>query len=106
MGVEINGVDDLADKLERKAEAALGIQGDNEVSAEELFTPAFMQSHTEVDSFEEFLEASQWDVESQADFAAIPDSQFDKYVNEKTSFPDWDAMLGEAGQEWAARQLR
>jgi len=105
MRAEINGVDDLVDKLEEMEEAALGIEGDNEVPVEDLLTPAFMQSHTDVDSFKEFLEESQWDVEGQADLGAIPDDEFDEYVAERTSFPDWETMLGKAGKEWTARQL-
>lgn len=106
MGVEIEGFDELQDELERLAEKAMGLEGTNEVSFEELFTPSFMATHTDFATFEEFMEASPWTVESQADFEAVPEQEFDVYVAENTRFQNWEAMLGKAAEQWAARQLR
>jgi len=106
MGVEIEGLDELADKLEQMTEQALGLEGSNEMPATELMTPTFMSEHTDFSTFEDFIEASEWTVESQADFEAIPEDEFDEHVAEHTQFTTWEAMLSQAGEEWAARQLR
>lgn len=106
MGVEIEGIDDLADDLEQMAEQALGLEGSNEVPFTELMPPAFMSKYTDFESVESFIDESQWDVEGQEDFEAIPDAEFDQYVNENTRFDTWEQMFSKAGEEWMARQLR
>lgn len=105
MSVRIEGFEELADELDRLAENAAAIDGTNAVSFEELFPPDFMGTHTDADSMAAFLEASPWDVESKADFEAIPEDEFDAYVNEHTGFNSWDAMLSAAAREWVSRQV-
>lgn len=105
MDIEIEGFDELQDELERLAERVLGLEGTNEVPFEELFPPTFMRTYTDFDSIEEFFEASAWTVESQSDFEAIPEDEFDDYVAEHTQFPSWNEMSGQAATKWAARQL-
>lgn len=106
MGVSIEGLDELQEELEALAEDALGLSGTNEVPMEDLLTDSFMRKNTDFGSFEAFIEASPWTVENQADFEAIPESEFDDYVDEQTVFNSWEAMLSRGGEEWAARQLR
>lgn len=91
-----NPFDELLDDIE-------GLEG--EVTAEELFPPTFIQTHSEFSDFEEFLDESRWEVESSEDFEEIPDGPFDEYVADTTDFEDWEEMLGTAGNEWAKDQL-
>jgi len=44
-------------------------------------------------------------VATRSDFAAIDEAAFDDYVAARTAFADWEAMLGQASEEWIARQL-
>lgn len=106
MGVEIEGLDALQDELEQMAENALGLEGSNEVPFTELMPPAFMAEYTDCESIEAFIDESPWTVESQADFRAIPDDEFDEYVDEHTRFSTWETMLSRAANQWAGRQLR
>jgi hypothetical protein len=79
---------------------------DGDVHFSELFTAQFMRTHTdEFGSFEEFLEESPWTVESEVDFEAIPEREFDEYVAGNTVFKDWESMMSAAAREWAVRQL-
>lgn len=105
MSVQIEGLDELQDKLNDLQNRAESLDGENEVPMDELFTPGFMQTHTRFDSLEEFFAESPWTVETQQDFKQIPTRKFDEYVNENTGFNDWDAMLAAAGREWVTRQL-
>lgn len=62
-------------------------------------------SHTQFANAEEMFEASGFSIETQEDFAAIPDDKWDEFIRSISSFPDWHTMLGEASKGWAARQL-
>lgn len=99
MSVEITGLDELGD-LRNRLDSVGG-----EVPMRELFPPDFMQNYTEFDSFDEFLEASRWEIETQEDFERIPSDQFDDYVAERTGFDSWETMLSAAGREYVMRQV-
>lgn len=62
-------------------------------------------SATEFESFETLLEASQWEVEDQEDFEAIPEDDFDTYLNENTDFPSWEVMFQTAAKRFFERQF-
>lgn len=103
---DLNDLADQFDDMADEAEELEGeLEGENEVPFNELFTEKFMRQNTDVDSFDEFLEQSQWEVESQEDFRAIPDDEFDEYVDEHSDFDSWEEMLGTAGREKVARDL-
>ncbi|ELZ15102.1 hypothetical protein C476_17992 [Natrinema limicola JCM 13563] len=53
---------------------------------------------------EAFFEASPWTVESDGDFEAIPDDEFDEYVDQHTRFSGFEAMQKKALEEWTANQ--
>lgn len=105
MSVEIEGLDEFREELDRLLEQADNLHGQNEVPMDELFTTGFMQTHTDFTSLEEFFSKSPWSVETQDDFKKIPQKEFDEYVNKHTGFKDWEAMLSAAGREWVTRQL-
>lgn len=102
---ELEGFDEAMDELDELGRKAQELEGEQEVPIEELLTSSFMRRRTNFSSFEEMLEASQWDVETQEDFEAIPDDEWDRFVAEHSRFPNWEEMLGAAAQAWAARQL-
>jgi len=71
----------------------------------ELLTDDFVSQHTSFSSVDEMFAASGFKVETQEDFAAIPDAEWDNYIRSISSFDGWQSMLGAAGQEWAKRKL-
>jgi hypothetical protein len=99
---EFGDVSAVVDELHERA-TALSEDGADALGV--VFPPSFMERHTDAESFEAFVEESQWTVSSREEFAAIPQSEFDDYVADRTSFEDFEAMLGQAGEEWMARQL-
>ncbi|WP_137290881.1 hypothetical protein [Natronorubrum halophilum] len=105
MSFEIDGLDELQDQLEGMAETAEELDGENEIPFDELFTDGFMQQYTDFESFDELLEKSQWNVESEDDFLSIPDDEFDMYIADQTSFNSWEQMYGEAAENYIAKQL-
>lgn len=104
-----HNIDDVADSFGELGENAQELEGGGEVSLDELFNDGFMRKYTDFDSLEKFFDASPWTVDFEgdleADLAAIPEDEFDEYVNQHTRFPDSEEMQGKAAEEWAAGQL-
>lgn len=100
MASDADDVTQLVDDVHQRA-AALGDDAD----LAELLTPEFMERYAATATVEQFLAESPWPVESAADFADVPEDEFDDYVAAATAFDSWDAMLEVAGREWVARQF-
>ncbi len=103
--MKIKGLDELAKDMHRIANRAKELDGTHNVPIEELLTPEFVSSHTKFANIEEMLEASGFKIESQDDFAAIPDKDKDKFIRSISAFSDWESMIGEAGSAWAVKKL-
>jgi hypothetical protein len=88
--------------LQRKVEQ---LDGEHSVPLTELFHDEFMLRNTEFPSVETMLEASGYKIESNEDFAVIPDEEWDAFIRERTRFASWDEMKNAASQEWVARTL-
>lgn len=88
--------------LQRRAEA---LDGTHSVSFPELFNDEFMLRNTDFASIDAMFEASGFNVESAADFEAIPDEAWDQFVRGRTRFTDWAEMRKAAGREWMSRKL-
>lgn len=73
------------------------------ISFKELFTDSFMSQHTRFQSFGEFLENGNFQVETHEDIQKIPDEFFDSHVERKTDFPNWKTMLETATKEYENR---
>ena len=101
----VDDLDDVADKFGEMADNAEQLGGESDVSFGDLFTEQFMQEHTDTTSFGDFINNSQWTVESEQDFEAIPEGEFDEYVRDHSDFNSWENMSGAAGTEWVAREI-
>jgi hypothetical protein len=102
---EIRGLDEAMRKLKRLQDNAQALTGSHDVRGSELFPPACMSRFTNVASFDALIEAGGFTVESQADFEAIPDAEWEKVIRAHTSFSSWQQMQEKAGEEYAARKL-
>ncbi len=102
---KIEGIDELQRKLDDLSKKAEALDGHHNVPVSELLTDSFVSQHTSFSSADEMFMASGFKVETQEDFAAIPDAEWDNYIRSISSFDGWQSMLGAAGQEWAKRQL-
>ena len=103
--IEFEGLDDLQRELEELAENARRLDGTNEVSLTDLLPPSFMRRHSRFADIEELFDASPWTVTTADDFAAIPDEQWDQFIDEHTSFRDWERMQEAGAQQWVAKEL-
>ena len=105
MGVKIQGLDEFQKKLKPMERVANGVGNTHSVSFDELFKNSFMRKYTNFSSFDEFLQAGNFTVNSQKDFEAIPDDEMDSHVSKTTKFSSWEDMLGEAGKEYTLKKL-
>lgn len=104
-GIEMEGFDELRDELEELQRRAEKLGEKEQVSFEEFFSPRFMRRHTEFDSIDAMLDASEWKIESLEDFRAIPDESWDEFVANNTRFETWEQMFGAAEEQYVKRQL-
>ncbi|MFH5834586.1 hypothetical protein ACHAL6_00750 [Proteiniclasticum sp. C24MP] len=89
------------DKLEDAIKSVNGT-----VSFAELFTQDFMSRYTSFNSLEELLEYGGYHIESEEDFEAIPEDEFDKLISEKTKFQDWSTMLNAAVKNYSEEKIK
>jgi hypothetical protein len=105
MGSEIKGLKDVQKRLkefERKAQEMDG----SDVPLTDIITDEFVQRCSNYSSLSDLIDASGYSVESQEDFAAIPDEKWDGFIREKTSYQSWEEMLNAAGQEYMKKHLQ
>ena len=102
---KIEGLDALQKKLEDVARKAKEIDGKHDVPVSEFLTDGFLSQCTKFSSVEDMFKASGFTIESQEDFAAIPDDQWNDFIRSHSSFDSWQAMLEAAGKEWAQKKL-
>jgi len=103
--LKITGMDELQKKLKDLSRRAEGLSGQQKVPIPELLTGEFLRQCSRFHSADEMFSASGFKIDSADDFAAIPDTEWDQFIRTNTSFESWEAMLSQAGGEWAARRL-
>lgn len=105
MGLNLEGFEDLSDKMDNLERNAKELVDNRSVPLEEVFTEGFMTAHTRFGSIDDFLEAGGFVIETDADFEAIPREALDPYVHEATSFDSFQQMLDKAVGEYIMRRL-
>ncbi|MGD0292220.1 MAG: hypothetical protein ABSB30_00015 [Terracidiphilus sp.] len=103
--IKIEGLDEMTAKLEELSNRASDLQGSHEVPLTELLTPGFLAGCSIFLSPDELFAASGFKVESTEDFAAIPDNEWDDFIQKNTSYETWNDMLSAASTEWTKANL-
>lgn len=104
MKFEVKGLKEFQKKLNDMANETKKLNG-SRVSFDVLFNKAFMRKYTQFSTFDELLDAGGFVVNSQEDFEAIPDDEFDKHIKATTKFKSWQDMLNEASSQYVAKKL-
>jgi hypothetical protein len=104
MGIRITGLDEFRRKLERLSRNAQNVSGP--VAFDDLFPPEFMRRYTDFPTIQAMADASGFKIESQQDFEAIPDADWDAFVRSRTRFQTWQDMQAKAGEEYVVRRLK
>jgi hypothetical protein len=104
MSFEATGLKEGQQKLEELSNYAEKLNG-QAVSFSEIFTDTFLSENTAFANFDELIEASGFKVESQKDFEAIPDQEWDEFILTNTNFENWQEMLDVAGLVYAQKKF-
>ncbi|MEI4930731.1 hypothetical protein [Aeromonas caviae] len=71
----------------------------------ELMPSSFISSCSKFSSIDELFEASGFKIESADDFAAIPDDEWDLFIQQNTTYKNWLDMQQSAASEYAKATL-
>ena len=103
--LKITSLDELTKKLDELGRKAGEMDGKQNVPMNELLNDTFVSRHTRFVNADEMFASSGFKIETQEDFAAIPDDKWDEFIRSVSAFPDWNGMLGTAGKEWVGKKL-
>jgi len=70
-----------------------------------LFNASFMRRYTQYRSFDRFLRGGSFEIHSQADFEALPESAMDAHVRHHTRFSSWKDMIDTATDLYVHQKL-
>ena len=104
MGFEIGGLGDIQKRFDELVQSAENHKEEDELPLPELFNENFMTQYTRFSSFNEFLEAGKFEVNSLEDIKAIPNDLFDAHIASATKFINWQDMKINAEKEYAAKK--
>jgi hypothetical protein len=104
MSFEIKGLKEAQDRLKKLADDAEELDGQS-VPLSEVLTDEFVHTNSPFDSLDNLIKASGYTVESQEDFEAIPDEEWDRFISDNTSFDSWQEMIDSAGAIYAKNKL-
>lgn len=105
MDSRIEGLEHLQKRLEEMAEKAEEMSGNHSVPISELLNPDFLASCSAFSNIEELFEASGFKVETSEDFAAIPESDWEWFIQQNTSYTSWHEMQQAAATIWMKKKL-
>ena len=105
MTFRIEGFNELQKKLEEMHRKAEELDGGHSVPISELLTPEFLAGCSSFSTVEELFDASGFEVESPEDLEAIPDSDWEWFIQQNTSYTSWSEMLQNASQAWAFKKM-
>ncbi|MEG6520443.1 hypothetical protein [Desulfotomaculum sp. 1211_IL3151] len=72
----------------------------------DVFTSDFMEKHTKYNSFNDFLTAGGFQVNSHEDLKSIPDAEIDSHVVKFSDFSSWEEMLSEAAKQYVSKKFK
>jgi hypothetical protein len=98
---KITGMDEFQRKLRDLSRRAEKLDGTHNINFAELFPDSYVRSKTQFVSMQEMIDAG--GIEEQED---IQKPEWSTFVATNSKFDSWEAMLKDAGAEWAKRQLK
>ena len=106
---KITGFDEVQKSIDEMVEQIEQLGGTTNIPMGDLLTNDFVKAasnNQEIESFDELLVKGGYDIQSQEDFEAIPDDEFDEFISKNTSFATWSDMLSAATEQYVSNQLK
>lgn len=76
---------------------------DPSISLSEKFANGFINENSNFDSVDKLFAASGFKVDTEEDFEAIPDYEWNLFISDNTSFDNWDEMIDIAGTQYSQK---
>lgn len=89
-------------KLIKNAEE---MDGKQQVKLVDLMTPEFITGCSNFNDLESLFSQSTFKIENIEDFKAIPEHEWEDFINKHTSFRSWEEMQKNALEAYVKRQL-
>lgn len=93
---------DIFDKLEKNME---DLSNTNQATFEQLFSDSFMKTCSDFNNISELFYASGFEVNSEEDFAAIPDDEWESFIKSNTKFDSWEEMQLNALSQYSQSKM-
>lgn len=98
MKIDLKGLDQLEKNVSE-------LSGTESIPLNDLMNPSFISSCSQYSNFKELIEAAGFKVESEEDFAAIPDQEWEQFIQTNTSYEGWIEMQKAAGLSYVTAKL-
>lgn len=98
MKIDLKGLDQLEKNVSE-------LSGTESIPLNDLMNPSFISSCSQYSNFKELIEAAGFKVESEEDFAAIPDQEWEQFIQTNTSYEGWIEMQKAAGLSYVTANL-
>lgn len=101
----IDGIDGIMNKLEQLKENVKKIEGEHQISLEDLLNTSFMNKYTNLENAQHFIDGCE--KACNEGFLELDDdnSMFTRYIKANTTFDNWPEMLNKAHIEWITTQI-
>jgi hypothetical protein len=105
MEIRIEGFDEIHRNLKKISDKAKEIEGNNQIPFTKLFTDSFIEKYTNFKNTQDFVDTCENSL--CIDFLSIDENDeiFNHLIKEKTSFGNWNEMIGKATAEWVGKKL-
>ncbi|UNK17709.1 hypothetical protein MNQ98_25180 [Paenibacillus sp. N3/727] len=106
MNIEFGELDQLEKKLKDIQENAEKLSNmEREVHTDDLFTESFVQMYSNFSSFDELLKAAGYEGQSQEEFEAFVQNDFNTFLEENSKLSGWKEFQDKAVAAYVAKQL-
>lgn len=103
--IDFSGFDELERELKKLEQNVQRLEGENSIPFTELFPFEFMKKYTQFHSIEEMFNGSPFTIDSEGDFTAIDDDEWNNFIKTSTNFDSWEQMQEAAVVDWTKNQL-
>jgi hypothetical protein len=105
MEIRVEGIDKVLKNLKNISDKAKEIEGERKIKFTELFTDSFMKKYTDFATIQDFADNCEKSLGIGFIDIDTDNENFKSLINERTSFDNWDEMIGKATAEWAGKKL-
>jgi len=105
--MQIKGLDEFSKSLKKLSENAKKLEdaGPQSVPLTELMGPDFISARTRFPDVQTLFSESGFKIDTPEDFNAIPEEDWDRFIQSETKFSSWKEMITTAGALWTKKQL-